>query len=216
MAPRAKSQAPEWIGKWGEALALEYGMVEVENGLIDWYDWEMLDADRMDISNLERETLRDRQGQLDERLGVLEHMADSIIGDEELALIVKEHTEAGDIAGAYGERDFGDKFSPEPLTYPTNECSFYPDDEFDSRVGHYFIQRDEVQEREDYLETAARKISYHPWLYELACKDGRSCLQSKRAIARKTWRTMHAFAEYDDVALDPYGPHRSMPLVAAV
>lgn len=197
-------------------MALEYGMVEVENGSIDWHDWEAVDLDRMEISNLERETLRERQGRLNERMGVLEHMADSIIGDEELAAIVKEHTEAGDIAGAYGERDFGDKFLPESLTYPTNQCSFYPDDGFNSKVGHYFIQRDEIQEREDYLDTAAQKISYHPWLYELACKDGRSCLKAKRAIARKIWRASDAFEGYDDIVSDACYPRRSVPLVAAV
>lgn len=210
----AMNAAPEWIGKAGARLSLEYGMLDMELGLTDFHDWEMMDEERIDISNIEREMLRNRQGQLDERLGVLEHVADSIISDEELTLIIKEHTEAK-IAGSYAERDFGDKFLTHSLTYPTNQCSFYPDDGFHSKIGHFFIQRDEVQEREDYLQTAARRISYHPWLYELACKEGSSCKQSKRAIMHKTWRNTDAFAEYANVAPDPYCPYPPMPLITS-
>lgn len=146
----------------------------------------MMDMDRMEIMRLEGDMLRSKQEQLDERVAVLEHIADSMIDDRQLSEVVSSLDPDQD--GMMGERDFGDKFLATPFL-PT-----------DCGLDNYtiYVERDQVEEREDQLAKVGRGMGGHPWLLWLACKDQNDFKKVKKAITGKSWRNTDAWMDEED------------------
>lgn len=142
----------------------------------------LVDMDRLEIMRMEGDMLRFRQGQLVERVEVLEHLADSMIDDDELSRVVGSLDPDGD--GMLGERDFGDKFLATGFLAEGRRTKVY-------------FERDAIEEREVQLEQVGRSLTGHPWLLWLACKDQVGLDKAKKCIANKSWRNTATWLDED-------------------